>query len=335
MAEALPLGKLMPELLERCLALCPTEATDVLLGPRIGEDAAVVAIPQPCLVLKSDPVTFATERLGWYAVHIAANDVATRGVEPRWMLLTLLVPPGATADDVLEVFEQVGDACRATGVVLVGGHSEVTPAVCHPVVSTSLAAPALRDRLLTTRDLRPGDDLLMAGEYPIEGAALVAREFPESLLAADVPKEIVARAAGYLDDPGISILRAARAVRDIDGVHAMHDPTEGGVACGLWELAHAAGVAIKVDLGSIPESAAGGAVCRALGLDPLATLASGALLIGCAPCATASCLECLKSVGVPCARIGGVEEGPAEVRDLRTGHRVPWSVTDEITRLFE
>ncbi|MBD3177132.1 MAG: hypothetical protein GF320_18310, partial [Armatimonadia bacterium] len=159
MAEPLPSGKLDPELLERCLDLCPTTAEDVILGPGLGEDAALVATSEPCLVLKSDPITFATDRLGWYAVHIAANDVATRGVEPRWMLLTLLLPTGSTAETALSVFEQVGEACRGTGVVLVGGHTEVTPAVTQPVVSTALAAPTPRGKALSTRDLRPGDHL--------------------------------------------------------------------------------------------------------------------------------------------------------------------------------
>jgi hydrogenase maturation factor len=333
-AEPLPLGKLAPDLLERCLALCPTEAADVVLGPSLGEDAAVVMTGEPCLVLKSDPITFATDRLGWYAVHVAANDVATRGVDPRWMLFTLLLPPGSTDEQALQVFAQVGDACQGIGLVLVGGHSEVTSAVTRPVVSTSLAAPMPEGRTLATRRLRPGDDILMAGEYPVEGGAVVAREFGQALLAAGVPEEIVSRAAYALDDPGISVLPAARALRGIEGLHALHDPTEGGVACGLWEMAKAAGVSITVDLDMLPEAAAGGAVCRALGLAPLSTLASGALLIGCDPSATARCLECLRVAGIPCGRVGSAYEGPAVVRERGTGRELPWSVTDEITKLF-
>jgi hydrogenase maturation factor len=335
MAEPLPSGKLDPELLERCLDLCPTTAEDVMLGPGLGEDAALVATSEPCLVLKSDPITFATDRLGWYAVHIAANDVATRGVEPRWMLLTLLLPTGSTAETALSVFEQVGEACRGTGVVLVGGHTEVTPAVTQPVVSTALAAPADRETALSTRDLRAGDHLLMAGQYPIEGAAVAALEARDRLRAAGVDEATIERAAAYLDDPGISVLPAARAVRGIDGVHAMHDPTEGGVACGLWEMAHAADVAIALDRDRLPAAEAGTAVCRALGLAPLATLASGALLIGCAPSATALCLKALEAEGIPCGNIGTAGNGPARVYDAASGDDLPWSVTDEITKLFE
>lgn len=334
MAEPLPLGKLAPDLLEQCLALCPTQAADVVLGPALGEDAAVVIAGEPCLVLKSDPITFATDRLGWYAVHIAANDVATRGVDPRWMLFTLLLPTGSTDEQALQVFAQVGDACRSIGLVLVGGHSEVTSAVTRPVVSTALAAPMPEGPAIATRRLRPGDDILIAGEYPIEGGAVVAREFGQALLAAGVPGETVSRAARALDDPGISVLPAARALRGIEGLHALHDPTEGGLACGLWEMAKAASVSIAVDLNMLPEASAGGAVCRALGLDPLSMLASGALLIGCDASATARCLECLTVAGIPCSRVGGACEGPAVVREQGTGHELPWSVTDEITKLF-
>ncbi len=143
MAEPLPWANWRLDLLERCPALRPTEAADVVLGPSLGEDAAVVMTGEPCPVLKSDPITFATDRLGWCAVHVAANDVATRGVDPRWMLFTLLLPPGSTDEQASRCSPRSAMPGQGIGLVLVGGHSEVTSAVTRPVVSTS---PRLRCR---------------------------------------------------------------------------------------------------------------------------------------------------------------------------------------------
>ena len=131
-------GKFPPELLERLLAKIPLDDKRVLLGPGVGEDAALIDMGDRVLVAKSDPVTFAADLIGWYAVHVNANDIACSGATPRWFLATLLAPPGFEEAQAEAVFGQLLDACASLGVTLVGGHSEVTATVQRPVIAGTM-----------------------------------------------------------------------------------------------------------------------------------------------------------------------------------------------------
>jgi hydrogenase maturation factor len=311
-------------------------APSVLLGATIGEDAAAIRVPAPIVVASTDPITFAAERAGWYAVHVGANDVATRGADPRWLLLTVLLPAGSASEElVTDLLRQAGDACRELGITLIGGHTEVTDAVTRPVLSTTVLGSLEEGRLLRTGGMQPGDAILLTRHCPIEGAAILAREFGAELLARGVPQGAIDVAAAFVDDPGISVVSAARAARSVDGVHALHDPTEGGVLCGLWEMAHASGVSVAVTVADIPVSPEARALCDALGLDPLGTIASGALLVACDSDAVAEVEAALASVGVPSTPIGRVvARGAPDLFDGEPPHRLRWSARDEIARLF-
>src|ERR1700758_3467550 len=116
----LPVGKLRAEFLERLLGKLVPASPRVVLGPRVGEDAAVLDMGDRYLVATTDPITFVTEDLGWYALVVNANDLAVRGALPRWFLATCLLPEGGTTEDtVARLFEQLGTACREVGATLV------------------------------------------------------------------------------------------------------------------------------------------------------------------------------------------------------------------------
>jgi hydrogenase maturation factor len=127
--SSLPVGKLPPDVLQGLLRACvPPTSSGVVIGPRYGEDAAVIDIGAKYLVAKTDPITFTEERIGWYAVHINANDIATLGARPRWFLATLLLPEGrATAKLARQIFLDILHACRALGIALCGGHTKSLP----------------------------------------------------------------------------------------------------------------------------------------------------------------------------------------------------------------
>ncbi len=335
MSASLPVGKVPPALLRACLALCPTSAPDVLLGPSTGEDAAVIRTAEALASVTVDPITFATDRLGWYAVHVAANDIATRGHEPRWLLLTLLMPPGTTEDDCLTVFRQTGEACSGLGVALIGGHTEVTPSVTRPVVSATMIGSTAGDAFLTTGGVHLGDQVLLTGGCGIEGTAILARQFGARLRAAGVDDATLARAVAYLDDPGIDVTRVARAARSAAGVHAMHDPTEGGVACALGELALASGFALSVDPDALLVREETRAVCAPLGIDPHGLIASGALLVACSPDATEAVARAIRASGACCSVVARATSGPPALRRADTGKELPWSHRDELARALD
>lgn len=278
----LALGKPPLEVLERLFADLPICDPRVVMGPRVGEDAAVLDIGDRYLVAKVDPITFVAEEIGWYAVHINANDLAVRGALPAWFLMTLLLPEGHADDTLLaEIFEQVQDACRAVGASLVGGHTEVTAGLDRPILAGAMLGEVQKDRLVTTSGARVGDAVLLSKGIAIEGTSILAREFGGILRDRGIEPELLARARGFARQPGISVLADAREALGASAVHAMHDPTEGGLATGLLELSRAAGVGLRIDRDAVPVLPECRALCSALALDPLGLIASGALLLTC------------------------------------------------------
>jgi hydrogenase maturation factor len=331
-------GKLPAEVLARLLAGHAPADPRVVVGPRVGEDAAVVDMGDRYLVAATDPITFAADAIGWYAVHVNANDVACAGGAPRWFLMTLLLPEGrATAGLAADVFDQVRAACREVDAELVGGHTEITVGLDRPVLVGSMLGEVAKDRLVQTAGARPGDRLLLTKGIALEGTAVLAREKPAALRAAGVDEDTLARARDFLRRPGISVVPDARAAAAPARPHALHDPTEGGLATGLHELADAAGVGLRVTRETIPVLPECAAVCRALGLDPLGVLASGALLIA-APSPDADRIAAaLAAARIPCAPIGEVlppGAGRWLVADGRPGP-LPVFPRDEIARIFE
>ena len=272
-------GKFPSAMLERLLSKVTLTDPRVLVGPKIGEDAAVIDMGNRLLVAKSDPVTFATDSIGWYAVQVNANDVACTGAVPKWFLATLLIPPQFSEDDAEQVFEQVVDACRTLDIALIGGHSEVTYGIDRPIILGSMLGEVERDSLIHTGGAQEGDSIVLTKGIAIEGTALLARDCTDSLQQAGVSPETIVKCTTLLTNPGISVLKDAQLACAVAEVHSMHDPTEGGLATGLREVAKASGLGLAVEEGSIPVLPECQTICRALGLDPLGLLASGALLI--------------------------------------------------------
>jgi hydrogenase expression/formation protein HypE len=331
----LPVGKLPPALLAELLQRHAPHDPRLLLGPGIGLDCTVLDFGSRLLVAKSDPITFTAEQIGWYAVHVNANDVATTGAAPRWFLATLLLPEkGADTALVRDIFAQIEQACQQVGAQLVGGHTEITSGLDRPIVCGTMLGEVEREKLITPRGARPGDVLLLTKGVPIEATSILAREFPQRL--AHLPEEVLARARDYLQHPGISVVGEALSAAATGSVTAMHDPTEGGLATGLWELGQACGHGLEIDLEQVrvPEEAQ--AVCEALGINPLDAIASGALLLAARPKSAGRVQEAIAATGSQAARIGTVVAGEGVwVGEGASRAALPIPPRDAIARLFE
>ena len=225
--QGLRVGKLPPNLLERLLAKVSIEDPRVLVGGRVGEDAAVIDMGDRVLVAKTDPITFASDLIGWYAVQVNANDVACMGAKPRWFLATILLPEGAEASLAESVFSQVVDACQKLEISLVGGHTEVTHQLQRPMVIGLMLGETERERVVLTSGAQPGDAIILTKGIAIEGTAVLAREAAPALKQRGVTEDALKRARNYLFNPGISVVREALAALDAVPLHSMHDPTEG------------------------------------------------------------------------------------------------------------
>ncbi|MBI3637785.1 MAG: hydrogenase expression/formation protein [Candidatus Rokubacteria bacterium] len=334
---SLPLGKLPAETLQSIFDRHPAKDPRVIVGPRVGEDAAVIDVGDRYLIATSDPITFVTDDPAWYALQVNANDVAVRGARPRWFLATVLLPErGTTVESVNELFDRLAEACAEMEVTLVGGHTEVTHGLARPIVAGTMLGEVAKDKLVTTGGARVGDAIVMTKGVPLEGAAIIARERGEEAVARGVRASAVRKAKAFLRTPGLSVLPEAEIACELAEVHAMHDPTEGGIATALHELARAANVGLRIDRDRIVFLPEGLELCRAFGLDPLGTIASGALLMTLAPAEAGVVIHALARERIDCHYIGQVVAPEHGVRLVAGSVESPLPVfpQDEITRLF-
>jgi len=335
--DTFPTGKLPLEFLDGLLQAYTMRDPRLICGPSVGEDVAVIDMGDRYMVVKTDPITFATDQIGWYAVNVNANDVATSGARPLWMLNTVLLPQHhTTCEMVRSIFSQLHDACVQLGITLVGGHTEVTWGLDRPVVVGVLIGEVPHDKLITTGGARVGDSIILVKGIPIEATAIIAREKADDLLRRGYDARFISRAQSYLFDPGISVVAAARLAAEHPGVHAMHDPTEGGLSTGLHELAFASHVGLRLDCDQVVVLDEGAMLCAEYGLDPLGAIASGSLIVAVHSEEAHSLLQAYRAAGIQATCVGEVlhpEEGIYAVRGDRRQELRRFD-SDEIARIF-
>jgi len=323
------IGKLDPDLLARVLSRTGARDDSVVMGPKYGEDAAAMEVGDQLLVVSSDPLSLAKERLGTLAVHVACNDVAASGAEPRW-LTNVLFLPNDDEETVDELTSQMDAAARESGVAIVGGHSEYTPALERPMAS--MTAMGLADEFVPTGGAEPGDRVILTKGAGIEGTAVLATDFRDDL-ADRLPAALLARAEEFFGD--ISVLPDSRVVRG--AATAMHDPTEGGLLTGMVELATASGVRLDVDRSAVPVRDETAAICEAMGVDPLRIFGSGALLATVPESEVGGLLDGLDEAGIRASEIGTVEsvDESADAGVELDGEFVAEAVRDDLYDLWE
>lgn len=330
----LPAGKLPMPLLQQMLARYAGEGPGVKVGAAVGRDAAVIDCGDRQLIVKTDPITFVADDIGSYALLVNANDVACMGGEPKWFLTTVLLPAGKThAADVERIFEQISQACKSITVSLCGGHTEITPAVTQPVVIGCLLGEAPASRALSSQKVQPEDYLLLLKGIAIEATSILGRE-KQTELGGMFDQQFVRQCQRFLQYPGISVLPVARQVWDHPEVHALHDPTEGGLANAIHELLEADSLGVEIDLSQVPIYPETKLLCEMYGLDPFGVIASGALLVAGTERACNALAKKMHRKNVPAAIIGRVlpsgEERSVLTRKQRS--QLPLFKFDEIIK---
>lgn len=331
--EILSPGKLPGALLAHLLGGLPAAGSDIIVGPGIGRDAAAVKFGDSILVLKSDPITFASRGAARYLVSINCNDLACLGATPKWMLVTGMFPVGTTRAEIADMFTELAEVTTDAGIALVGGHTEITSAVNRPILVGMLAGEVTESRLLRPGKAVAGDLLVISQPVSIEGTALLAEELEERL-TTEVGAEIVARAKALLHRPGLSVARDAELAFAAAEIHAMHDPTEGGIGTGAREIAEASGLAALVNLERIPVMPETRAIADALGIDPIGMLASGSLLVAVPKRDVRALLSAWEDSGAQPSVIGRLvasEDGHQLIDGLET-RELPAFLQDEVSR---
>lgn len=333
----IPSGKLPPDLLNRLLKKYALPGPGVVVGPGIGLDAAVIdaGISGEYLLLKTDPITLVGEDIGFYAVNINANDIACMGGTPRWFTAAIILPEGRAGEALVEsIFRSLSETCASIGVSLAGGHTEITHGIDRPIIVGNLTGTVPKDGLKTAAGVRPGDAIILTKGIAIEAVSIIAREKREELLRA-YPREFIERCAGFIHEPGISVVRDARIALGAGDVHALHDPTEGGLSSGLYEMAEAAGVGLEIEADRIPILPEAKELLGRYGLDPFGTIASGSLLIAAPEGEAGKIISALQAAGIPASRIGRATEGERGATLIKgVSLDFPKFERDEITKIF-
>ena len=301
-------GKLPPEILKKyILSRVGVVDPSVIVGPSIGEDAAVIDIgDSKVLVAHVDPITGAVEFLGWLAVHIACNDVAVRGVRPRWLLPVLYLPENADLGLIDKITTQIDTAAKEVNAMVVGGHSEFTSGLTRPLISMTALGITEKGRYVTTSGARVGDVVLMTKTVGVEGTAILSTDFRDSLLRAGVPEDVIERGREFLKM--ISVVKEALILSDVGIPTSMHDPTEGGLIGGLVEIAYASNKTLEVWEGKIPIAEETALMTKALGLDPLRLISSGVLVATVPQERVEEAIKLLNQYGIKATVIGRVNE---------------------------
>jgi hydrogenase expression/formation protein HypE len=332
--QPLPTGKLPGWLLHKVLPRASNDPS-VLVGPGLGRDAAAIAIGDRVIVAKNDPITFASENGAAHLVEVNANDIVCMGATPRWLLVTALLPSGVTPADVLNQFAELRETCRQRSVELIGGHTEIVPGLERPILVGMMLGDASPGDLLTPGQARPGDVLLVTKSLAIEGTALLARERAAELRPL-IGADAIQAALSLLHDPGISIVAEAKIARRAGGVTALHDPTEGGIATAVRELAIVSGTGVEIDATAVPILPETLAIADALAVDPLGMLASGSLLIAARPDAVSGIMRDIEAAGIPISIVGLLTTAADDFSLVSDGMRqdLPEFAVDEVARLL-
>ncbi len=295
----LRVGKIPNNVLKKLiLDKLSNKRSDLLVGPKIGEDCCALDFGEDICVLSTDPVTGAEKGIGRLAVHISCNDIASCGVEPIGLIITILAPPAASLDEIDRVISQMLEASMSMNVDIIGGHTEITDSVNRLVISTTAVGRTKKGRLITSSGARSGDTLVMTKTAGIEGTAIIAHDY-ETELSKVFDSKLIADAKSLIYK--ISVVREGVIASEHD-VSAMHDATEGGILGAAWEMAHASGLGVDVYLEKIPVASETFEICRHFGISPYRLISSGSMLIACKQPSTL--VDSLETAGIPAKAIG-------------------------------
>lgn len=287
---------------------------EVILGPTAGSDGAVLEIGDKSVIVSMDPITGAAEHIGFEAVNINANDVATFGVQPAFLFSCIMLPENADSQMVETISTQMDTAAKELEIAIVGGHCETTPKLTSPIVVCCIIGLTQKGKYVTTTGTKAGDKLILTKSAGIEGTAILATDRAEQLSKVLNSKKLQSAQNFYNQ---ISIVKDALTAYQTGGVHAMHDPTEGGILNGIHEMADAAKLGLKIFEDKIIVKPETTKICQHFKIDPLQLISSGALLIAAEPKTTPKIIKALKQQNIP-ATIIGEFNNTSEKRVLET-----------------
>jgi hydrogenase expression/formation protein HypE len=299
---------------------------NLVVAPEIGIDVGVTRAKGRFLVSSSDPITGAVERVGWHAVNVSANDVATSGIMPDTLNVIALFPEGTINADIESVMKEINESAASLGISVAGGHTEITPNLKRPIVVVTAFGSG--DSFVTAADAKIGDSILVTKTAGIEGTAILSGlPGAKKLLNPSTLKK------GHDLLNKLSILEEAKVAFKTGKVHAMHDLTEGGIIGCTLEMSLASKLGFELYTDQVPVDQSTTEICSKLDVDPLKLIGSGSLLIACAASDSKIIVDSLASRNIPCIEFGKFQElakGRWIVSNEKREELIGMSVQDEI-----
>jgi len=330
--------KFLNKMLENFASTTHLKDSRVVVGSQIGEDAAVIDMGDKYLVAKTDPITFVTDEIGYYAVNVNVNDVVCTGATPKWFQSTILLPAGLTDEDLIEyIFKNIHDTCKSLGIEVVGGHTEITAGLDRPIVIGSLLGEVEKEKLVLSSGANANDSIILTKGIFIEGTSIIAREKEDLLKQKGYDNEFIEKCKKYLYNPGISIYNEALLSNDNFEINSMHDPTEGGLFCGIAEMAIASNLGVlieKNDINVLPEPLE---LSKIFKINPYSTISSGSLLISINNEFAKDLINFLRKNGISSEVIGNFTSEKGVYLILDENHKklqMTYTEVDEITKIM-
>ena len=325
------IGKVSNELLQSAIFdKMIYKRPEVLVRPNVGEDCSVLEFGQDDnIVLSTDPITGATQHIGKLAVHISCNDVSTSGAEPVGILVTILLPPGSTEEELNIIMDDITSSAHESNIEIIGGHTEITDAVTRPVVSTTVIGKVKKENMLATSGALEGQDVILTKWAGLEGTAILANEY-EEVLTKKLGKDMVY--AGKKLGDYLSVVPESKIATKC-GVTSMHDATEGGILGAVWEVAECANVGVTIDLDKIPVKEETKRICHVFEISPYHLISSGCMIM--TTFEGVKCLEELSKLDITANIIGKItKEGKYIIKD---GIKEPISPpeSDDLYKAFQ
>jgi hydrogenase expression/formation protein HypE len=332
----LPPGKIPIDMLKEIVFKnLGTKRDEIVIGPSSGIDCAVIDIDGKSLIVSMDPITGALEIVGYLAVNVNANDVSTFGCQPLFLVSCILLPEKSEKKAIEIISSQMNDAAKDLGIAIIGGHCETTPGLSHPIVVGCMMGTTEKGKYVTAAGAKPGDLLILTKSAGIEGTAILAADREVQLKRA-LGSRFLERAKGFYKQ--ISVVKDAMTAFNTGGVHAMHDPTEGGIAGAVHEMADASKLGVKISEGKIRVQPETLRICQAYDIDPLQLIASGSLLIAAEPDFAGRIIKNLRKERIYAEIIGEFFSSPEKRLITRVNgksERLQRPVTDQLWQALE
>jgi len=298
------IGKIPNDLLEKLLNKnIGKRRPEILIGPGIGKDCGVIDFGDDVCVISTDPITGAVNKIGYLAIHISCNDVATTGAKPIGAMVTIIAPVNTQYEEIENIMKDVNLAANELDLEIIGGHTEITPAVNQVVISVTALGKIAKKELVHPGKAQIGDDILVTKKAGLEGTAIIAMD-RRDILAKYFSQDFIDRSSKFIEE--ISVVKEGLLASEF-GAHAMHDVTEGGILGALWEMSKAMNKGLVVDIDKIPIAQETREICKIFHIDPLRLISSGSMIIV-APEGEKLSRE-LSKIGILATIIGKVVEG--------------------------